>query len=47
MIGIDIVEVERIKKIYQRHGLSFLERLLDQQEIDETELLYRLQRGDI
>jgi holo-[acyl-carrier-protein] synthase len=35
MIGIDIVEVERIKKIYQRHGLSFLERLLDQQEIDE------------
>lgn len=35
MIGIDIVEVERIKNIYQRHGLSFLERLLDQQEITE------------
>ena len=35
MIGIDIVEVERIKKIYQRHGSALLERLLDQQEIDE------------
>lgn len=35
MIGIDIVEVERIKKIYQRHGLSLLKKLLDQQEIDE------------
>jgi holo-[acyl-carrier-protein] synthase len=35
MIGIDIVEVERIKNIYQRHGLSFLEKLLDQQEINE------------
>lgn len=35
MIGIDIVEVEQIKKIYQRHGLAFLEKLLDQQEINE------------
>jgi len=35
MIGIDIVDVERIKKIYQRHGSALLERLLDQQEIDE------------
>jgi holo-[acyl-carrier protein] synthase len=35
MIGIDIVEVERIKNIYQRHGLSFLEKLLDRQEINE------------
>jgi NAD(P)H-hydrate epimerase len=35
MIGIDIVEVERIKKIYQRHGSSLLEKLLDQREIDE------------
>jgi holo-[acyl-carrier-protein] synthase len=35
MIGIDIVEVEQIKKIYQRHGLLLLEKLLDQQEIDE------------
>jgi holo-[acyl-carrier-protein] synthase len=35
MIGIDIVEVERIKNVYQRHGLSFLEKLLDQQEITE------------
>jgi holo-[acyl-carrier-protein] synthase len=35
MIGIDIVEVGRIKNIYQRHGLSFLEKLLDQQEINE------------
>ncbi len=35
MIGIDIVEVERIKKIYQRHGLALLEKLLDQQEINE------------
>ena len=35
MIGIDIVEVERIKKIYQTHGLALLEKVLDQQEIDE------------
>ncbi len=35
MIGIDIVEVERIKKIYQRQGFAFLEKLLDQQEINE------------
>ena len=35
MIGIDIVEVERIKNIYRRHGLSFLEKLLDRQEINE------------
>jgi holo-[acyl-carrier-protein] synthase len=35
MIGIDIVEIERIKKIYQRHGLLLLERVLDQQEISE------------
>lgn len=35
MIGIDIVEVERVKGIYQRHGLSFLEKILDEQEINE------------
>jgi holo-[acyl-carrier-protein] synthase len=35
MIGIDIVEIARIKNIYQRHGLSFLKKLLDQQEINE------------
>jgi holo-[acyl-carrier-protein] synthase len=35
MIGIDIVEVGRIKDIYQRHGSLFLEKLLDEQEINE------------
>jgi holo-[acyl-carrier-protein] synthase len=35
MIGIDIVEVERIANIYQRHGSLFLEKLLDEQEISE------------
>jgi holo-[acyl-carrier-protein] synthase len=35
MIGTDIVEVERIKKIYQRHGSALLEKVLDQQEITE------------
>jgi holo-[acyl-carrier-protein] synthase len=35
MIGIDIVEIGRIKDIYQRHGSLFLEKLLDGQEIDE------------
>jgi holo-[acyl-carrier-protein] synthase len=35
MIGIDIVEVERIKNIYQRHGFALLDKLLDQQEINE------------
>ena len=35
MIGIDIVEVERIGNIYQKHGPLFLEKLLDEQEISE------------
>ncbi|MCJ7664684.1 MAG: 4'-phosphopantetheinyl transferase superfamily protein [Desulfobacterales bacterium] len=35
MIGIDIVAVERIRNIYQRHGLLFLEKILDEQEIKE------------
>jgi holo-[acyl-carrier protein] synthase len=35
MVGIDIVEVERIRNIYQRHGSMFLEKLLDEQEIHE------------
>ena len=35
MIGRDIVEVERIKNIYPRHGILFLKRILDEQEIHE------------
>jgi holo-[acyl-carrier-protein] synthase len=35
MIGIDIVEVGRIKGMYQRHGPLLLEKLLDEQEISE------------
>jgi holo-[acyl-carrier-protein] synthase len=35
MIGIDIVDVERIGNIYQRHGSLFLEKLLDEQETHE------------
>ena len=35
MIGIDIVEVKRIKNIYQRHGIICLEKILDEQEIHE------------
>jgi len=35
MIGIDIVAVERIKNIYQRHGSLLLEKILDEQEIKE------------
>ena len=35
MIGIDIVEVRRIKNIYQKHGSLFVKKLLDEQEIHE------------
>ena len=35
MIGIDIVEIERVKSIYQKHGLLFLEKILDAEEIKE------------
>lgn len=35
MLGIDIVDIDRIKKIYQRHGLLFLEKILDSDEINE------------
>ncbi|MBN1254243.1 MAG: 4'-phosphopantetheinyl transferase superfamily protein [Deltaproteobacteria bacterium] len=35
MIGIDIVEVNRIKNMFQRHESLFLEKILDAQEIHE------------
>ena len=35
MIGIDLVEIERIKAIYQKHGLLFLNKILDKKEISE------------
>lgn len=35
MLGIDIVDIERIKKIYHRHGQLFLEKILDDKEIKD------------
>jgi len=35
MIGIDIVDIERVKKIYKRHGHLFLEKILDDKEIKD------------
>lgn len=33
MIGIDIVDIARVKKIYERHGLYFLTKILTEEEI--------------
>ncbi|MEA3328772.1 MAG: 4'-phosphopantetheinyl transferase superfamily protein [Candidatus Omnitrophota bacterium] len=38
MIGIDIVDVERIKSVYQKHGLLFLKKILTDEEIKELPL---------
>ena len=35
--GIDIVEVERVKKIYSRYGRSFLSKILTTEEIEKLE----------
>lgn len=35
MLGIDLVEIERVKTIYQKHGLLFLNKILDKKEISE------------
>lgn len=35
MIGIDIVDIKRVEKIYQKHGRLFLEKILTQSEIAE------------
>jgi holo-[acyl-carrier-protein] synthase len=35
MIGIDIVDVGRIEALYQRHGLLFVEKILNEDEIKE------------
>jgi holo-[acyl-carrier-protein] synthase len=34
MIGIDIVEISRIKELYERYGQRFLNRILHKEEID-------------
>jgi phosphopantetheinyl transferase (holo-ACP synthase) len=33
MLGIDIVDIARVRKIYRNYGLLFLEKMLDEQEI--------------
>ena len=35
MIGIDIVEINRIKDMFQQYGSLFLEKILNEQEIHE------------
>lgn len=34
MIGIDIVDIERVEGIYQKHGRLFLEKILGDEEIE-------------
>ncbi|NTW68263.1 MAG: holo-[acyl-carrier-protein] synthase [Chlorobiaceae bacterium] len=33
-IGVDIVDLDRIEKVYSRYGMKFLKRFLSQEEID-------------
>lgn len=35
MLGIDIVDIEQVKRIYQRHGSLFLEKILGNEEIKQ------------
>lgn len=35
MIGIDIVDIERVKNIYRKHGELFLEKILTADEIND------------
>jgi phosphopantetheinyl transferase (holo-ACP synthase) len=35
MIGIDIADTEQIRNIYQKHGLLFLQKILDEEEISD------------
>ena len=34
MIGIDIVEISRIRDLYEKYGYKFLSRILHEEEID-------------
>ncbi|MFC1698712.1 4'-phosphopantetheinyl transferase superfamily protein [Candidatus Omnitrophota bacterium] len=38
MLGIDIINIARIKSMYQKHGLAFVEKILDQREISDLPL---------
>jgi holo-[acyl-carrier protein] synthase len=33
MVGVDIVVIDRVKKLYQRHGDKFLDRFLSKEEL--------------
>jgi len=35
MIGIDVVEIDQIKNIYEKHGRAFLDKILTVEETDE------------
>ncbi|UCB56635.1 MAG: 4'-phosphopantetheinyl transferase superfamily protein [Candidatus Omnitrophota bacterium] len=35
MLGIDIVDIERVKNIYRKHGELFLEKILTSEEISD------------
>ena len=41
-IGIDIVDVKRIKKIYNQYGVKFTDRILSEEEKDEFERKFEL-----
>jgi len=32
-VGIDIIEVDRVRKVYERHGARFLQRVFTEQEV--------------
>ncbi len=36
-IGIDITEIERIERVFQRHGMRFVEKILTQEEIESLQ----------
>ncbi|GCE19192.1 holo-ACP synthase [Dictyobacter kobayashii] len=35
-VGVDIIEVERIRKVYERHGERFLKRVFTEQEVAQS-----------
>src|SRR5215472_9979730 len=34
-VGVDIIEVERVRKVYERHGERFLQRVFTEKEVEQ------------
>ena len=43
-IGIDIVAIKRISKLYEKFGINFLKRIFTEKEIEEIMLISNSQR---